>query len=65
MAEKDLGKVRSAKGQSFQVKWNDKGGQVYVKPMATFWGTWTKCDAKARTAGDAMDIASAFVRHRS
>jgi hypothetical protein len=64
MAEKDLGKVSSPSGKDYHVQWNDSSGLVYVKRISGWLETWTRCDAKARTAGDAMDVAAAFVRRR-
>lgn len=64
MAEKDLGKVSSPSGKSYHVKWHESNGLVYVRQSSGWFATWTRCDAKARSAGTAMDVAAAFVRRR-
>ena len=61
MAEKDLGTVAS-RNSKYHVKWNDTGRQVYVKKFSGLWASWDRCDATAKTAADAMDVAAAYVR---
>jgi hypothetical protein len=63
MAEKELGTVAS-RNSKYHVKWNDSNQQVYVKKITGLWASWDRCDAKAKTAGDAMDVASAYVRYK-
>ena len=63
MSEKELGTVASRNGK-YHVKWNDSGRQVYVKKLSGLWTSWERCDATAKTAGDAMDVAAAYVRRK-
>lgn len=61
MADKELGTVESRKGK-YRVMWNESGRKVYVKKMAALLASWERCDATAKTAADAMDVAAAYVR---
>ncbi|WP_077731430.1 hypothetical protein [Methylocaldum sp. 14B] len=61
MADKEIGTVESQAGK-YRVLWNDRSGKVYVKKMAAFLAGWERCDATARTAANAVDVAAAYVR---
>jgi len=54
MATKELSQVKSGKRNAYLVSWGERAGTVYVKRMGAFLSTWEKCDAKAKSARDAM-----------
>ncbi len=62
MTERNLSNVESPKGASYQVKWHDKGGEVFVKRKTGMMSTWRKCNRTAHSEGDALDVAKRFVR---
>jgi hypothetical protein len=64
MADKEIGTVESRKGK-YRVMWNDSSRKVYVKKMAALISAWERCDATAKTATDAIDVAAAYVRSKS
>lgn len=63
MADKEIGTVKSRNG-SYRVSWNDISRKVYVKKFSGMWTTWERCDATAKTAADAIDVAAAYVRRK-
>lgn len=61
MSDNVIGKVRSASGREFHVKW-DEWGAVYVKEISGgFVAGWDGPSQKASSAAEAMRIAEAFV----
>lgn len=54
MSAKIIGRVKSCKGKSYEVKWDQSDKNVYVA-----WGGWTKV-GKAYSAGEAMTKVEAW-----
>jgi hypothetical protein len=50
-----IGRVKSGKGASYEVKWNSGSGEVYVS-----YAGWSKAGT-ASSAGDAMRKAEAYL----
>ena len=55
MPSEVIGRVRSSRGKSHQVKWNPRSREVYVD-----YAGWSRC-GKAKTAAAAMRRAEAFL----
>ena len=53
-----IGRVKSGKGKSYEVKWDQSDKSVYVK-----WGGWTKV-GKAYSAGEAMQKSEAWLYNK-
>ncbi len=58
MSAKEIGTVRSGSGKSYDVKWDNGNGDVYVS-----YAGWTHV-GEASSAGDAMDIAEAWLHDK-
>ncbi len=58
MAAEVIGRVKSGKGKSYEVKWNHVNREVYVA-----YAGWTAC-GKASSAGEAMRKAEAFLYNK-
>jgi len=58
MSASVIGKVKSGKGKTYEVKWNAASREVYVA-----YAGWTSC-GKASSAGDAMRKAEAFLYNK-
>lgn len=58
MATIVLGRVKSGKGKSYEVKWNQSDKNVYVS-----WGGWTKV-GRANSANEAMNKAEAWLYNK-
>lgn len=63
MADKELGMVESRNG-AYRVSWDDRTGKVYVKKLSGWLSSWVQCEATAKTAADAMDVAAAYVHYQ-
>ena len=59
MAAESIGKVKSGKGKSYEVFWNSFNGDVYVG-----WGGKTTVPGKAKSAGQAANMAEAWLRDK-
>ena len=59
MGAEVIGKVKSGKNQSYDVKWDKSSGEVYVSYAGT-----SKVDGKASSAGQAMDKAEAWLHNK-
>jgi hypothetical protein len=55
MATEVIGSVRSGSGKSYDVKWDSRGGEVYVS-----YAGWSRCGT-ADSAGHAMRVAEAWL----
>ena len=55
MAAEIIGRVKSGKGKSYEVKWDTVSRDVYVS-----YAGWTHC-GKASSAGEAMRKGEAYV----
>ena len=66
MAAKEIGQVKSGKNKTFEVRWDEKTREVFVKDLGGFLfsGVSTKCPTKADSAGHAMQVAEAFVYNK-
>jgi hypothetical protein len=53
-----IGRVNSGKGSSYEVKWDQYSGDVYVS-----WGGWSHV-GKAKSAGEAMTLAEAWLYNK-
>ena len=53
-----IGRVKSGKGKSYEVKWNQSNRDVYVS-----WGGWTSV-GKASSANEAMNKAEAWLYNK-
>ena len=53
-----IGNVKSGKGSTYEVKWDQHSGNVYVS-----WGGWSHV-GKARSAAEAMTIAEAWLYNK-
>lgn len=53
-----IGRVKSGKGKSYEVKWDQSSRYVYVS-----WGGWSHV-GKASSAGDAMNKAEAWLYNK-
>jgi len=53
-----IGRVKSGKGQSYEVKWDSASRDVYVA-----YAGWTNC-GKASSAGEAMNKAEAYLYNK-
>ena len=53
-----IGKVKSGKGKTYEVKWNQMSRDVYVS-----WGGWSKV-GKASSANEAMNKAEAWLYNK-
>lgn len=60
---KEIGRVKSPKGKVFAVYWDERTGEVYVKELGGFFGggLMKKCEVKAKSPRDAMQVAEAYV----
>ncbi len=58
MSAKEIGTVTSGKGKDYDVKWDKGSGDVYVS-----YAGWTHV-GEASSAGDAMDIAEAWLHDK-
>ena len=60
---KKIGRVKSPKGKLFDVYWDDKTGEVFVQAVGGLFGggIMKRCEAKAQTPTEAMQIAEACV----
>lgn len=58
MATQIIGRVKSPKGKSYEVKWDSSSKDVYVS-----YAGWSSC-GKASSASDAMRKAEAFVYNK-
>ena len=58
MAATVIGRVKSGKGKSYEVKWNQSDRNVYVS-----WGGWTKV-GQSSSARDAMIKAEAWLYNK-
>jgi len=58
MAAIVIGRVKSGKGKSYEVKWNQSDRNVYVS-----WGGWSKV-GKASSANEAMNKAEAWLYNK-
>ena len=58
MPSEIIGRVKSGKGKSYQVKWNPISRDVYVS-----YAGWSHC-GKASSAGGAMRRAEAYVYNK-
>ncbi len=60
---KEIGQIKSPKGKTFVVLWDEQTGEVFVRDMGGFFsgGFTRKCPTRAKTARDAMHVAEAFV----
>lgn len=66
MPANEIGSVKSPKGKTFKVLWDDRSHDVYVKDSGGFisGGSTVKCPTRAGSPTDAMYVAEAFVRDR-
>ena len=53
-----IGRVKSGKGKSYEVKWDQSSKDVYVS-----WAGWSHV-GKASSAGEAMTIAEAWLYNK-
>ncbi len=58
MAATVIGRVKSGKGKSYEVKWDAASRDVYVS-----YAGWAHC-GKASSAGDAMRKAEAYLYNK-
>lgn len=58
MAAEVIGRVKSGKGQSYEVKWDSSSRDVYVS-----YAGWSAC-GKASSAGEAMRKAEAYLYNK-
>jgi len=58
MAAIVIGRVKSGKGKSYEVKWNQSDKNVYVS-----WGGWSNV-GKASSANEAMNKAEAWLYNK-
>lgn len=58
MSAKEIGTVTSGKGKDYDVKWDKGNRDVYVS-----YAGWTHV-GEASSAGDAMDIAEAWLHDK-
>ena len=58
MTAEVVGRVKSGKGQSYEVKWDHHSHEVYVA-----YAGWTAC-GKAMSAAEAMRKAEAFLYNK-
>jgi hypothetical protein len=58
MASTVIGRVKSGKGKTFEVKWDQSAKDVYVS-----WGGWTRA-GKASSSAEAMHIAEAWLYNK-
>ena len=58
MAAIVIGRVKSGKGKSYEVKWDAASRDVYVS-----YAGWSSC-GKASSAGDAMKRAEAYLYNK-
>lgn len=59
MSAEKIGRVKSGRTrESYEVKWNQASGDVYVS-----WAGWTNV-GKARTANEAMNKAEAYMYNK-
>lgn len=61
--KKKIGRVKSPKGKIFDVYWDDRTGDVYVQSLGGFLGggLMKKCEVRAKTPTEAMQVAEAYV----
>jgi hypothetical protein len=64
MARQKIGSVKSGKGNKCDVEWNPSTKDVYVSVSSGFFGDNYIYAGKASSAGEAMNIAEAFVYDR-
>ncbi len=58
MAASVIGKVKSSKGENYDVKWDSSCGDVYVS-----WGGWSNA-GNASSASEAMNKAEAYLYNK-
>lgn len=58
MAATVIGRVKSGKGSSYEVKWDSSSRDVYVA-----YAGWTSC-GKASSASEAMNKAEAYLYNK-
>ncbi len=58
MATAVIGKVKSGKGKTYEVKWDQRSHDVYVS-----WAGWSKI-GKASSANEAMNKAEAWLYNK-
>jgi len=58
MAAKIIGRVKSGKNNSYQVKWDKQTQEVYVS-----YAGWTRA-GRAGTSGHAMHVAEAWLYNK-
>lgn len=58
MSAQIIGRVKSGKGKSYEVKWNKSDRNVYVS-----WGGWTNV-GKSASANEAMTKAEAWLYNK-
>lgn len=58
MAATIIGRVKSGKGNSYEVKWDQHDRNIYVS-----WAGWSKV-GQAYSAGEAMRIAEAWLYNK-
>lgn len=54
-----VGKVKTASGKTYEVKWSGGDRTVYVSPSGSLWGDSTKI-GQASSAQEAMQKADAW-----
>ena len=58
MSASVIGSVKSGKGKSYDVKWDKSSRDVYVS-----YAGWSRA-VEASSAGDAMDVAEAWLHDK-
>lgn len=61
MASQFIGKVKSGRGKSYDVKWNSSSKEVWMSLPGVFGDNVKNAGSKSSSASDAMRIAEAYL----